>query len=151
MNPFDEFQLLIKDLNDKQIKYSLIGGVAMAFHDEPRFTQDIDILLAPEDLDPFKAIIKIYGYFESTKPCTFQNIDITLHRFIKIVKDDTMIIDILVPVPDISDKIIKNSVIAESEYGTVQVASKKDLIWLKSFRNSKQDQADIERLYDDKN
>ena len=35
--------------------------------------------------------------------------------------------------------------------GTLQVASKKDLIWLKLFRNSKQDQADIERLYDDKN
>lgn len=30
------------------------------------------------------------------------------------------------------------------------LADKKDLIWLKRSRNSKQDQADLERLEDDK-
>jgi hypothetical protein len=47
-------------------------------------------------------------------------------------------------------KIIENAVIAESENGQVKIASKNDMIWLKSFRNSKQDQADIERLTHDK-
>ena len=61
-----------------------------------------------------------------------------------------MIIDALVPELDIARKIINNAVIAESENGNVRIASKKDLIWLKSFRNSKQDQADIERLSNDK-
>ncbi len=31
------------------------------------------------------------------------------------------------------------------------LANKKDLIWLKRTRDSKQDQADIEKLEDDKN
>jgi hypothetical protein len=31
------------------------------------------------------------------------------------------------------------------------LANKKDLIWLKRTRNSKQDQADIEKLENDKN
>jgi hypothetical protein len=40
---------------------------------------------------------------------------------------------------------------AESEEGKVMVVNRKDLIWLKSMRDSKQDQADIEKLEDDKN
>ena len=40
---------------------------------------------------------------------------------------------------------------AESEEGRVMIAKKEDLIWLKRVRNSKQDQADIEKLEDEKN
>ena len=39
---------------------------------------------------------------------------------------------------------------AESEEGKVMLANKKDLIWLKKARDSKQDQADIEKLTNDK-
>lgn len=46
-------------------------------------------------------------------------------------------------------RINKNAVKAESAEGSVMLADKKDLIWLKKFRVSKQDQADIERLEDD--
>jgi len=35
---------------------------------------------------------------------------------------------------------------AESEYGTVRVASVEDLIWMKRKRNSDQDQVDIRML-----
>ena len=151
MNAFDEFRLLISDLEKNNIRYALVGGVAMAFYDEPRFTKDIDIILFTDDLMKFKALIKSKEYFESTTPWTFQKINITLHRFIKIVDDDDMIIDALVPDLDIAQRIITNAVVAESENGQVRVAAKEDIIWLKSFRNSKQDQADIERLRNEKN
>ena len=149
MNSFDEFRLLIRDLEKANIKYALVGGVAMAFYDEPRFTEDIDMVIFTDDLTKFKDLIKTKGYFESAEPWTFQKIAITLHRFVKIVDEDHMIIDALVPELDIAKKIIDNAVIAESENGQVRIASKKDIIWLKSFRNSKQDQADIERLTND--
>ena len=151
MNSFDEFRLLINDLEKANVRYALVGGVAMAFHDEPRFTEDIDLIVFTDDLIKFKKLIETKGYFESTDPWTFQNINITLHRFIKIVNDEHMIIDALIPELDIAKTIIKNAVIAESENGQVRIASKEDIIWLKSFRNSKQDQADIERLKNDKN
>lgn len=41
-------------------------------------------------------------------------------------------------------------VCTESKKGKLRVAGKKDLIWLKRFRNSKQDQADIEKLENEK-
>ncbi len=150
MNSFDEFRLLIADLEKVNIRYALVGGVAMAFYDEPRFTEDIDVIIFTDDLIKFKDLIKTKGYFESTEPWTFPKIDITLHRFVKIFDDDHMIIDALVPKLDIAKRIIGNAVIAESENGFVRIASKEDIIWLKSFRNSKQDQADIERLKNDK-
>ena len=61
-----------------------------------------------------------------------------------------MLIDILVAGDEKVRRIIQNAVEAESEEGSVKVANKKDLIWLKRSRDSKQDQADIERLEDDK-
>ena len=49
--------------------------------------------------------------------------------------------------PTRRERIIANAREAESEgTGTVRVADKADLIWLKEKRNSKQDQADIARL-----
>lgn len=149
MNAFDEFQLLIIELENQDIRYALVGGVAMAFYDEPRFTEDIDLVVFTEDFTKFKELITPKGYFESTDPWTFQKIDITLHRFVKIVNEDHMMIDALVPTLEIGRKIINNVVIAESKDGKVKIASKEDLIWLKSLRNSKQDQADIERLQND--
>ncbi len=46
---------------------------------------------------------------------------------------------------------IFDAVEADSEEGKVMLANRKDLIWLKRTRGSKQDQADIERLEHEKN
>ena len=146
MNSFQEFQLLIGDLEKNQIRYVLIGGVAMAFHDEPRFTRDIDLLLSNDDFAGFKKLVKEKGYIESAEPWTFKNIELTMHRFLKVENEESMLIDVLIPSSEEIMRIIDNADIAESENGIVRIASKKDLIRLKSIRNSKQDQADIERL-----
>jgi len=62
-----------------------------------------------------------------------------------------MLLDILVAKDEEVKSIIQNAIEAESEEGRVMVVNKGDLIWLKRTRDSKQDQADIERLEDDKN
>lgn len=45
MNVFEEFKRLVAELQKQAVRYALVGGVAMAFYAEPRFTRDIDILL----------------------------------------------------------------------------------------------------------
>ncbi len=146
MNIFDEFSKIIKYLEDKNVKYALIGGVAMAFYSEPRFTQDIDLLLLPDDLETIRLILEDNGYFESAKPWTFQKTPLTLHRFLKLQDNDEMIIDVLLAGDEHHIKIIHNAVKAEGEHGIIRVARKTDIIWLKRKRNSHQDRADIERL-----
>ena len=151
MNVFEEFNRLMKELENHRVRYALVGGVAMAFYTEPRFTKDIDLLVHADDFDGVKGILEKDGYFESASPWTFRNVAIELHRFLKVVDDeDEMLIDILVARDEEVRKVIQNAVEAESEEGRVMLANKQDLIWLKKTRDSKQDQADIEKLTDDK-
>jgi hypothetical protein len=151
MNVFQEFKRFVLEFEKQKVRYALVGGVAMAFHAEPRFTRDIDILIDSDDFDKAKGILEKSGYFESASPWIFRNVAIELHRFLKVInEEDEMLIDILVPKSDEIRKIISNALEAESEEGKVIVANKKDLIFLKKGRGSKQDQADIEKLENEK-
>jgi nucleotidyltransferase AbiEii toxin of type IV toxin-antitoxin system len=146
LNVFDEFKIIAKKFQESQLAYALIGGVAMAFHGEPRFTKDIDFLIEKDALETICNILTECGYFKSSEPWTFRNTHLTLHRFAKAFGEDIFIIDVLVAGEKRHRKIIKNALRAKSENGIVFVAQKEDLIWMKQIRNSKQDQADIERL-----
>lgn len=150
MNIFEEFPKIISEIEDKDIKYALVGGVAMAFHDTPRFTKDIDILLFPEDMEKLKKILSKQGYVESTAPWTFKEVDMTLYRFIKIDEKEHLQLDVLTANEKRSRQIIKNALEAESEQGIIRVAKKEDLIWMKQQRNSDQDKVDIKKLKDKK-
>jgi hypothetical protein len=150
MNVFEEFNSLVKELETRKVRYALVGGVAMAFYTEPRFTRDIDLLIDSEDYEKAKGILEKEGYFESASPWTFKKVPIELHRFLKVIDEDEMIIDILIAEIEEVRRIIRDSVEAESEEGRIKIASRKDLIWLKRMRASKQDQADIEKLEDEK-
>ncbi len=151
MNVFEEFPKIISAFEDEDLRYALVGGVAMAFHDEPRFTKDIDILLIPEDIAKLEKILSKNGYVESTAPWTFKNVDMTLHRYLKIEEKEHLQLDVLTANEKRSKQIIKNALEAESEQGIVRVATKKDLIWMKKQRDSDQDKVDIKKLEDDKN
>lgn len=152
MNVFYEFHKIAQHLQAEKIEYALIGGVAMAFHAEPRFTKDIDILIKEKGLEKMVNILKKEGYFPSSAPWSFRNTGLTLHRFLKIEDGDEMIIDILVSANKHYERIVDNALNAESEgTGIVRLANKKDLIWLKKMRNSKQDQADVEKLDNEEN
>ncbi len=69
-----------------------------------------------------------------------------MHRFLKVIENDQMIIDLLVAGEEKHLQIIQNALEAQGEHGNARVAKKTDIIWLKRKRNSLQDQADIERL-----
>jgi hypothetical protein len=85
MNVFEEFKRIVVELERQEVRYALVGGVAMAFYSEPRFTIDIDILVDTDDFDKAKGLLEKEGYFESASPWVFRNVAIELHRFLKIV------------------------------------------------------------------
>ena len=146
MNIFEEFRKIIKVIEANNLEYALVGGVALAFHDQPRFTKDIDLLLIPDDIDNFTDVLSKLGFFTSAPPWTFKNTEMTLYRFIKIAKNDHLQLDVITANSERTQQIIRNTLDAESEYGTVRVASIEDLIWMKRKRNSDQDQVDIKML-----
>ena len=151
MNLFDEFSSIIKQFNSYSVSYAVIGGIAMAFHDEPRFTKDIDFLILPEEREKILQILEGLGYFESAEPWTFRNSQLTLHRFMKIAGEDHLVVDILYGSETRCREIVERAIIQDSSYGAVRVASRNDLIWLKQRRGSDQDQVDIRKLKSDQN
>jgi hypothetical protein len=48
---YEEFRNLVAVLEEHEIDYALCGGMAMAVHERPRMTIDIDILIQAESLD----------------------------------------------------------------------------------------------------
>jgi len=53
---------LVADLKAHQIDYQVIGAIALMAHGFPRFTEDIDIILTPDDLKKFHRELIGLGY-----------------------------------------------------------------------------------------
>ncbi len=149
MDLFEEFFKIARQFDKMHVQYALIGGIAMAFHDEPRFTKDIDFLVLPEELEKVRKALKEIEYFESAEPWTFKSSGVTLHRFMKVDGERHMIIDILLATNERHRQIIKRCIEDEWKDGVIKIISKQDLIWMKQQRNSDQDRVDIRTLNND--
>lgn len=150
MNLFEEFFGIIDAFERDGVRYAVVGGVAMAFHDRPRFTRDIDLLVAPDDYQKVEKILVGLGYFPSSKPGTFKKAGLTLHRFLKIEsEDDELMVDVLVSEDTGFNNIIRNASTEESDGGHVRIARKKDIVKMKRLRDSDQDKVDIRKLEND--
>lgn len=49
---------ILQTLNEHGIRYAIIGGVALAHHARPRMTQDIDLLVAVEDVERVRTLLR---------------------------------------------------------------------------------------------
>ena len=45
---FDRLQAVLKALEAESVVYAIFGGIALTLHGLARFTQDVDLFLAPE-------------------------------------------------------------------------------------------------------
>ncbi len=146
MNLYDEFSAIVKTFQRRRMRFAVVGGLAMAFHDEPRFTRDIDILLhSGDEAKLVPAMIKL-GYFESSKPWRFSKTPIMLRRFVKTHEEEFIPVDILVGLTPRIDAIVENAENQPWSRGKVRVAGKQDLITMKKGRGSDQDKVDIRKL-----
>lgn len=59
---YETLRRLIAELNENQLDYALIGGMALVAHGYRRFTEDIDILMTPEALQIFRERFVGRGY-----------------------------------------------------------------------------------------
>jgi hypothetical protein len=150
MDVFAEFEQLASAFAAQQIPYALIGGVAMAFHIQPRFTKDIDFLIKSPQLSATTDALKSKGYLPSAGPWTFPHARLTLHRFLKPAQDDEFYVDVLVAGSPEMEAIVDRALQMDSpNHPPVRVARREDIILLKKQRASPLDQADITLLQDE--
>jgi hypothetical protein len=148
MELFGEFFSIVRRLELEGVDYCVIGGLAMAFHDRPRFTRDIDLLVPDEAAGGAFAVLRAAGYAESAEPWSVSE-GVRLHRFLKSEGDDMLVVDLLTAADERHRRIVADAVEEQWAEGRVRIARKADLAWLKQQRGSDQDRVDIGRLSDD--
>jgi hypothetical protein len=59
-----DFKEFLKLLNEKEVRYLLIGGYAVGYHGYPRATNDMDIWIAihPDNAERMVAALKEFGF-----------------------------------------------------------------------------------------
>jgi hypothetical protein len=135
------FEALVTILNERQIRYAIIGGLAVLQHTRARTTDDVDALLAVPQ-------IAMPGLFESLRDAGFS---VELSRNIRELRDEGMtslrfkdvMIDLMRPLIPAYTHILDRAITSQVLGRDVRVASAEGLIVAKLIAMRPQDQADI--------
>lgn len=129
----------------EDIPYVLIGGIALQWWGEPRFTRDVDVTVLVNLGEEEKVIRKILSAFS---PRISDAMEFALKNRICLVRsNDGYEIDISLGIPGYEEEVIKRAVKCELEKGyTVKICSAEDLIIHKAVAGRSQDLSDIEGI-----
>jgi len=74
---FESFLSIIKAFNTYNVRYVVIGGVAVIIHGMPRLTQDLDILIemTPENIEKLKKALKSCFNDDSINEITLRDLE----------------------------------------------------------------------------
>ena len=91
----EELRELVRLFNLEKMDYALCGGMAVAVHGFPRFTQDIDFLIPMERLEDARRIAAKAGFVDESGWIPFADSDV--YRLIKTERQNFRVLDLLVP------------------------------------------------------
>lgn len=143
---YDELRCIVVALNDAHVSYALAGGLALAVHGVSRATADIDLVIALGDAKAVQDITRGLGYTLEAAPFVFGD-GTQMFRSTRVHDGDHVSLDLLIA-DGIPEAVLKNRIEAPTDFGTIQVVSRDDLIAMKVRAGRAQDIADIERLRD---
>lgn len=158
MEPSD-FDAIFIALQAAQVRYIVVGGVAVVLHGSPRFTADLDLVIALEDENVRSALAALerLGYRPRAPVPVQQFADPEMRRSWIEDKGLTVFslwspdhpateIDLFVEEPFPFDEAYARAVQADLGTSTVTVVSVSDLIALKRRAGRPKDLADISAL-----
>jgi Nucleotidyl transferase of unknown function (DUF2204) len=140
-----DFSDLLRALNDANAKYLIVGGLALAFHDRPRFTKDLDIFI---DRSPDNAVCVYKALANFGAPLHALTVeDLQSSELVYQIGVDPVRVDILTDIDGIIFDDAWSRRLSES-YGDIPVTviARNDLIKNKLATGRPQDIVDIERL-----
>lgn len=141
---YDEFKKIITVLNREEIPYALAGGLAVSILTTPRATEDIDLLILPQDWENCCRVLADLGYEELAFPMNFGNI--TIRRLTKLLESDHIVIDFVLVINDFWETIWEERRQVSFKGMPLWISSPKALVKMKELRRSYKDLADIEEL-----
>ncbi|MFH1670751.1 MAG: nucleotidyl transferase AbiEii/AbiGii toxin family protein [Patescibacteria group bacterium] len=153
------YQSILRAFQEQNLQYIIVGGVAVNLHGYPRFTNDIDILLALDqnNLAKMANIMESMGY-QRRLPIAIQELGDTdkVHTLIKKkglvaysfihAKEPQFNIDVLVAESMEFEKFASKKIIAEAWDLQIPVVSIDDLISMKQNSDREKDIQDVVAL-----
>lgn len=144
MDLYEELLALIDALAAQNVNYAVCGGIAVSFHGLSRFTEDIDVLVRPEDLQQAVEIAGRLGFDLDSGIIPLPRVG-RLHRLVKVQGGDALVLDLLL-VEGPLEHVWKSRERFEMKGRILQVASREGLAWMKRQTNRSKDRWDLEFL-----
>lgn len=139
---------IVEALDSAGVPYALCGGLAVVLHGFPRATQDVDLLVLPEDIDRARAALRNLGYTLEAGPMTFkagQPGQQELCRISRVAGRDLITLDLLIAGPSLHDVWSTREQFELNGVRLVAV-SRAGLVKMKRSAGRPQDLADVESL-----
>ncbi len=132
-------------LDNYEIPYAIIGGYAVLFHGEARFTEDIDIVLGMDASQLEAVLLAVSGRFEprteNTESFVYKTNVLPL-----ISLENRVHVDLVFSFIEFERKAIKRSVSTEVNGKTVKIVKAEDLIVYKLFAARPRDIEDAKNI-----
>lgn len=146
INLFKEFTLILPLFERNEIRYAVVGGLAVNIFTQVRATKDIDFLVHEEDLEKACSLVNELGYFKKENTILFPSSGLELQRLLKKVDDDFVLLNLLIASTDEMQEVLNNSSVVDFSFGKLKVIAKADLIYMKRIAGRPQDLVDIQNL-----
>lgn len=152
------YEKILQEMNRSNIKYVVVGGIAVNLHGVPRATADLDLMIkmSASNLFNFLKIMKRLGF--RSRPPVKPN-EITLEKLEKWKREKGLRdltfqsrrvpyeeVDILLECPIDFDEVYERIERIETKGPTIPLVSIEDLIKLKQHSKRLQDISDIQAL-----
>ena len=136
---------LLAAFDREKIRYLIVGGYAVSFHAEPRYTKDIDLFIAtdPKNAQAVYRVLSAYGApLDDVTPDDFQNQKLVYHMGLPPNR-----VDILMGMPGVAfEKAWPNRVQARVDQLRLVYIGLDDLIAAKRAAGRDQDLLDVKQL-----
>ncbi len=140
-----EFKELLSLFGKHKVRYLIIGGYAVMKYSEPRFTNDLDILISadPDNAQAVYAALKEFG-----APLTnLSPDDFSRSGYFYQMGRPPLRVDIMMSIPGITfEEAWPNRELVELDDLKLFFISRSDLIRAKEAAGGPQDKIDVERL-----
>jgi len=145
-----ELEAIVDVLDREGIDYAICGGLALGILGHPRMTKDIDVLIAPEELERSLRAVKSIGFDIPARKTVFRAGTPTEQRMQRVSKLDPetnslLPLDFLLATP-VFASVWATRIAAEYRGREIKVVSPDGLVTMKRFANRPQDLADIAAL-----
>ena len=140
-----DFKELLNLFEKHEIRYLIVGGYAVMKYSEPRFTKDLDILIATDTVNAEAVYTALKEFGAPLANLTVK--DFTDQDCFYQMGRSPLRVDIMMSIPGVEfEEVWKSREMVELDGYTIPFISRSDLIRAKKTSGRPQDKIDVNRL-----